>query len=131
MGGAVPVLAGTVSTLIFAGSVLPMLRKAAVTKDLASYSLGNIMLANVGNVVHSLYVVHLPMGPVWALHGFYLVSSALMLFWYLRFRGRGGGAELHPPTHGAGHEIRLLSDAAAGRRPSGSESSTSARWRKP
>ena len=81
----VPVLAGVVSTAVFAGSVLPMLLKALRTRDLSSYSLGNIALANVGNVVHSFYVFHLPAGPIWFLHSFYVVSSALMLFWYLRF----------------------------------------------
>ncbi|MPZ97146.1 MAG: hypothetical protein GEU96_20090 [Propionibacteriales bacterium] len=89
MDSSMPLLAGTVSTVVFACSALPMLRKAAVTKDLASYSLGNILLANVGNVVHSLYVFHLPPGPIWALHSFYLASSALMLFWYVRFAVTG------------------------------------------
>jgi hypothetical protein len=81
----VPVLAGVVSTAVFAGSVVPMLLKALRTRDLSSYSLGNIALANLGNVVHSLYVFHLPAGPIWFLHSFYVVSSALMLFWYLRY----------------------------------------------
>jgi hypothetical protein len=43
---------GTVSTVVFACVALPMLRKAADTKDLASDSLGNIVMANVGNLVH-------------------------------------------------------------------------------
>jgi len=81
-----PVLAGTVSTLVFASSMLPMLVKAARTKDLASYSFGNMVLANAGNVVHSVYVFSLPAGPIWALHTFYLVSTALMLVWYLRYQ---------------------------------------------
>lgn len=85
MDASLPVLAGTVSTTIFVGSVLPMLLKAARTRDLSSYSLGNMVLANAGNLVHSVYVLNLPPGPIWALHGFYLASSALMLFWYLRF----------------------------------------------
>jgi hypothetical protein len=85
MDGSLPVLAGSVSTVIFAGSTLPMLRKAAVTKDVASYSLGSIWLANIGNLVHSVYVFNLPAGPIWALHGFYLLSSALMLAWCLRY----------------------------------------------
>jgi uncharacterized protein with PQ loop repeat len=80
-----PVLAGTMSTLIFASSLLPMLVKAARTKDLRSYSLGNIVLSNVGNVIHSIYVFHLPAGPIWALHTFYLIATALMLVWYLRY----------------------------------------------
>jgi hypothetical protein len=49
---AFPVMAGTLSTVIFGTSMLPMLVKAARTKDLGSYSLGNIVLANVGNVIH-------------------------------------------------------------------------------
>ena len=45
----VAVLAGTVSTFLFAASTLPMLIKAARTKELHSYSRGNLVLANVGN----------------------------------------------------------------------------------
>jgi hypothetical protein len=29
-------------------------------------------------------VFSLPIGPIWVLHSFYLVSTGLMLFWYLR-----------------------------------------------
>lgn len=81
-------LAGITSTVIFAAATLPMLRKALVTRDLDSYSPGNIGLANVGNVVHSVYVWQLPPGPIWVLHGFYVVTSALMLVWYVRFAVR-------------------------------------------
>jgi hypothetical protein len=81
----IPVLAGIASTVIFASSVLPMLLKARRTRDLGSYSLGNMLLANVGNLVHSVYVYSLPPGPIWFLHGFYLVSTALMLVWPLRY----------------------------------------------
>ncbi len=88
MDTTLPMLAGTVSTVIFVVSTLPMLVKAARTKDLSSYSLGNIALANIGNAIHSVYVFDLPMGPVWALHAFYLVSSALMLIWYVRWHMR-------------------------------------------
>ena len=59
----VPVLAGTVSTLLFVVSYLPMLVKAFRTRDLESYSLGNLLIANVGNGVHSIYVFSLPHGP--------------------------------------------------------------------
>jgi len=79
-----PVLAGMVSTTIFAASVLPMLVKAYVTKDLSSYSLGNMVLANTGNLVHCVYVYSLPAGPIWFLHAFYVVATGLMLLWYLR-----------------------------------------------
>jgi hypothetical protein len=85
MDTTIPVLAGAVSTAIFAGSVVPMLVKARRTRDLSSYSPGQILLSNLGNVIHSVYVLHLPAGPVWVLHTFYLLSSALMLVWYLRY----------------------------------------------
>jgi uncharacterized protein with PQ loop repeat len=80
------VLAGVLSTGLFAMSYLPMLVKAARTRDLSSYSLGNLAITNVGNAVHSLYVFSLPVGPIWFLHTFYLVASALMLIWFVRFR---------------------------------------------
>lgn len=81
----IAVLAGSVSTVIFACGVLPMLIKAARTKDLSSYSLGNMVLSNAGNVIHTVYVFQLPAGPVWWLHSFHLCSTALMLVWYLRY----------------------------------------------
>jgi uncharacterized protein with PQ loop repeat len=94
----IAVLAGIVSTVIFAVGTLPMLLKAARTRDLTSYSLGQILMNNVGNAVHTIYVVHLPVGPIWWLHAFYLVSTALMLFWYVRY-GLRGGHDLHSSTH--------------------------------
>jgi hypothetical protein len=44
------------------------------------------VLANVGNAVHSVYVYSMPVGPIWLLHTFYVVSSALMLLWSVRYR---------------------------------------------
>ena len=90
-----PLLAGIASTVIFAGSTLPMLGKALRTRELGSYSLGNLLLANTGNVVHSIYVFSLPPGPLWVLHSFYLVSTGLMLAWFLRY-------ELLPVRRAAG-----------------------------
>ena len=84
-----PVLAGTLSTVLFAAGMLPMLIKAARTRDLASYSLGNLVLSNVANAVHSIYVFNLPAGPIWALHLAYVLASALMLAWWLRYRETG------------------------------------------
>jgi uncharacterized protein with PQ loop repeat len=86
MSSSLALAAGTVATVVFAASTLPMLGKALRTKDLASYSRGNLVLANVGNLVYSLYVFHLPAGPIWLLHTFYAATSALMLFWSLRYR---------------------------------------------
>jgi uncharacterized protein with PQ loop repeat len=87
MDASLPFIAGIISTTIFAFSTLPMLRKAFQTKDLGSYSLGQITLANAGNAIHSVYVFHMPPGPIWLLHTFYLVSTGMMLFWYLRYEG--------------------------------------------
>jgi len=80
-----PGLAGTVSTVLFMLGALPMLHKAFRTKDMASYSLGYLVLMNAGNVLHAMYVYSLPPGPIWALHTFWLVTTAIMLAWYLRY----------------------------------------------
>jgi uncharacterized protein with PQ loop repeat len=85
MSSALPLAAGTLATIVFAVSALPMLGKAARSRDLRSYSRANLVLANVGNALYSVYVFHLPPGPIWLLHTFYVVSSALMLFWSLRY----------------------------------------------
>jgi uncharacterized protein with PQ loop repeat len=84
----VAVIAESVSTVVFVASDLPMLLKAVRSKDLSSYSASNLILANAGNVVHSVYVFRLPAGPLWVLHTFYLVGSSLMLFWWSRYRRR-------------------------------------------
>lgn len=85
MWSSIPTLAGTLATLVFALSTLPMLGKAVRSRDLTSYSTGNLVLANVGNAIYSVYVFQLPPGPIWFLHGFYLLTSGLMLFWSRRF----------------------------------------------
>jgi uncharacterized protein with PQ loop repeat len=108
----IPLVAGALSTIIFVISTLPMLVKASRTRDLSSYSLGNILLSNVGNVVHSIYVFNLPAGPVWALHSFYLVATGLMLIWYVRYtlvsrlatgQAREPGVTRRAATFGADH----------------------------
>ena len=93
------IVAGIVSTALFAASVLPMLIKAARTKDLSSYSRGNLVLANVGNAVHSVYVAQLPAGPIWALHTFYVLTSGLMLIWHLHYVGASPRSDPIPATH--------------------------------
>jgi uncharacterized protein with PQ loop repeat len=80
-------IAGFVSTGLFAVGTLPMLTKAFRTRNLASYSLGNILLSNVGNVIYSIYVFNLPPGPVWFLHSYNLLTSGIMLVWYWRYEG--------------------------------------------
>ncbi|HYJ51035.1 MAG TPA: hypothetical protein VEX12_14060 [Microbacterium sp.] len=102
-----PLLAGIASTLLFALSNLPMLLKAARTRDLRSYSLGNLALINAANGIHSLYVFSLPVGPIWLLHGFYLVASAIMLALFLRFHRHGA------PSFHNHHQNRRRSDGHA------------------
>ena len=93
MDSSIPVTAGAIASMVFAASVLPMLRKAVRSKDLGSYSRGNLVLANVGNAVYSVYVFTLPPGPIWLLHTFYILSSALMLVWSVRYGRRPSPAE--------------------------------------
>ncbi|AEE45557.1 PQ-loop repeat-containing protein [Cellulomonas fimi] len=95
-----PVLAGTVAGLLFAASALPMLVKAWRTRDVSSYSVGNLVLACVGNVVYTLYVLDLPPGPVWAMHAFYTTTTTAMLVWYVRWRRPRRHAELPTTTSG-------------------------------
>ena len=75
----IPLIAGTVWTVVFAVSNLPMLGKALRTRDVSSYSLSSMVMINAANAVYSLYVFSLPVGPIWALHTFYVVSCAIML----------------------------------------------------
>lgn len=82
-----PTLAGFVSSGLFAVGTLPMLAKAFRTRNLASYSLGNILMSNVGNVIYSIYVFSLPPGPVWFLHSYNLITTGLMLVWYVKYQG--------------------------------------------
>ena len=114
----VAVLAGSVSTVLFAVSTLPMLIKAARTKELNSYSRGNLVLANVGNAVHSIYVLQLPAGPIWALHAFYVVTSGLMLIWHLRYASRAPRSDSVPSSTGGFHDDRTHRNSDHRSRPS-------------
>jgi hypothetical protein len=87
-GLGIQAVAGVAATALFVTSTLPMLLKAGRTRDLRSYSLANIALANVGNLLQWLYVSSLPFGPIWFLHGFHTGTTALMLVWYLRYAAR-------------------------------------------
>ncbi|WP_212743189.1 hypothetical protein [Microbacterium sp. 2FI] len=82
----IAIVAGTASTVVFAVSNLPMLRKALRTGDVSSYSLASLVMINAANVVYSLYVFSLPLGPIWALHSFYVISCGVMLWLCVRQR---------------------------------------------
>src|SRR5215203_3961235 len=113
----VALVAGSVSTVLFAVSTLPMLIKAARTKELDSYSRGNLVLANVGNAVHSIYVLQLPAGPIWALHSFYVVTSGLMLIWHFRYASRAPRSDGAPSSTGGFHDDRTRRDSNHRSRP--------------
>lgn len=82
----IQIIAGSVSTLVFVFSNFLMVYKAYTTSDLESYSLGNLIFSNLGNLVYWVYISSLPFGPIWFMHAYYTVITALMLFWYFRFR---------------------------------------------
>ncbi len=77
--------AGSISCGIFISSNLPMLRKAFQTRDLKSYSLGQILLGTLGNCLYWIYLIRLPFGPAWFIQGFFTLSSILMLGGYLHY----------------------------------------------
>ena len=83
------IVAGTVSSMMFVAGTFPMLFKSFMTKDLGSYSLENIALSNLGNLIHWVYIASLPPGPIWFLHGFITITTVLMFIGYLRYE-RGG-----------------------------------------
>jgi hypothetical protein len=86
-----PVSAGAISPTIFALSTLPMLFTALRTKDLSSYSLSNILFANLGSIGHSLDVFSLLADPIWLRPSFYLVATSLMRSCYLRYQHHSPG----------------------------------------
>ena len=79
------ILAGFASTAIFAGSKVPMLTKAIKTRDLHSYSLSHIGLSASGNLINWLYVISLPLGPIWLLQGLFTFADLVMLGCYIIF----------------------------------------------
>jgi uncharacterized protein with PQ loop repeat len=82
------IVAGSLSSILFITSSVPMVTKAIRTRNLRSYSLTNILLANLGNLIYWIYVLALPVGPVWFLHGFNTIVAVLMLVLYLRHEAR-------------------------------------------
>ena len=84
-----------------------MLYRALRTRDLSSYSRPSLVLANVGNVVQTIYVSSLPVGPIWFLHAFYLGASALMLALHLgqrRSHQSPTPSSTHPTPAGGTHD---------------------------
>lgn len=90
-------LIGLGSSLIFVVSNLPMLTRAFRTRNLTSYSLPHLLLANIGNAMHWLYVISLPFGPIWLLHSFNTFVAVTMIALYLHCE-RGWFRAQAPPS---------------------------------
>ena len=79
-------IAGAVASLIFIVSAIPSLTKVYRTRSVDSFSLASLWMLNVGNVLQWLYVLSLPPGPIYALHAWSTLSTALLLAWCYRYR---------------------------------------------
>ena len=75
-------VAGFISSIMFAASQVPMMLKVLQTKNLKSYSLSNLVLSNIANLIHWLYLITIP-GPLWYLHAFFTITAVVMLILYL------------------------------------------------
>jgi hypothetical protein len=98
-------VAGVLSTIIFAASTLPMVVRAAGTRDVSSYSRSHLLMTNAGNAVHTVYVVSLPPGPVWLLHCVYSCVSAFMFaahVWWSPASRSTGSVRSTPPVRDPG-----------------------------
>jgi hypothetical protein len=82
------VIAGTISTSIFMLSQIPMLAKAFKTRSMHSYSYIQMLMNTGANAIHWCYISALPFGPIWFLHGFSTLSTAIMLVWYILYEKR-------------------------------------------
>jgi len=99
---------GIASTLIFAGSTLPMVVRAARTRDVSPYSRSQLFMTNTGNAVHTVYIASLSPGPVWLLHCMYSFVTAFMFAAHVRWAphptaGLGPGS---PVAHRLHHATR-------------------------
>ena len=90
-------IAGSIASVLFIAAQLPMLAKAIKTKDLESYSVPHLILGNVGNVLYWAYVLSLPPGPIYFLHLFFTLSTAVMLLCWLKWE-RKSAKYNNPPT---------------------------------
>lgn len=80
------ILAGSFSSLIFMCGTLSMLLKTWQTHNVDSFSMASLLLNNLGNLIYWMYVLSLPFGPIYFLHGFYTLATILMMSWYFLYR---------------------------------------------
>lgn len=111
----IAIACGLMATFLYVAATLPMLAKAARTKDLRSYSGANLMIANTGNVTQSVYILALPPGPMWLLHGFNTAAAALMLWWWLQSRTSPRRQPPRTAANGYSAEQRVLTPGGGGR----------------
>ena len=102
-GNNMQIMAGMLSSIIFMTGSVPMIVKAYRSKNLKSYSFMHLVMGNIGNWVHWIYVSSLPFGPVWVLHAFFTLSATLMLIGYLRYEAHWHLSRLHWHFMGFGH----------------------------
>jgi hypothetical protein len=102
------IVAGVISSLIFASATSSMVYKAWHTKDLHSYSKAQLILNNVGNVLHWFYIASLPFGPLWLLHGFFTMSMILMLAWAIIYGKASTLEDVAPSSDAIIHTQELV-----------------------
>ncbi len=107
------IAAGSIAGLIFAAGSLNMVVKAWQTRDLRSYSLGQLMLNNVGNLFYWVYVVSLPFGPIYFMHGFFTLVSLLMAIWYYAYAESPAANRGNPPIRTL-HRVKSSIQTAVG-----------------
>ena len=73
------ILVGYLCASIFMLSRVPMLLKAIHTRDLRSYSPAHLVMSTCANLLFWIYVVGLPIGPVWILQIFFTITDVTML----------------------------------------------------
>ena len=79
-------IAGSISSALFIASTIPALAKVLHTKDMRSYRRSSLFIATLGNGMHWLYIVSLPIGPIYALHGFTTRSTTFMVVWSWKYQ---------------------------------------------
>ena len=83
-------LSGTVATILHIMGNAPMVWKVCRTRSVDSYSYSYLLLRNASNAFQWLYVISLPLGPIYVLHSFYTAVMAIMMGLYLRYQWGGG-----------------------------------------
>ncbi|MGD8867005.1 MAG: hypothetical protein PVI01_05235 [Gemmatimonadales bacterium] len=78
-------IAGAISSSMFAAGNIPMLVKATRTRSLSSYSQMQLAMGGTANIFHWFYISSLPFGPIWFLHSFHTVATAILILLYLRY----------------------------------------------